>query len=98
MGTVTNTRRMSAKIQRTIRHPAGPLMLVRNLLEMQMADEPDDRDAECDHQHQKNDPAFASFFPERFSAAARSAFVPPARVLERNRNIAPGAASTRAGH
>ena len=87
---------MSAKIQRRIRHPAGPLILVRNLLEMQMADEPDDRDAERDHQYQKNDPAFASFFPERFSPAVRSAFVAPPFVLECHRNIEAAAPFTRA--
>ena len=87
---------MSAKIQRTIRQPAGPLILVRNLLEMQMADQPDDRDTERDHQHEKNYSAFAPFFPERFSPAVRPSFVAPALVLECDRNIKPAPPFTRA--
>jgi hypothetical protein len=29
-----------------------------------MTDQPDDRDAERDHEHKKNNSAFAPFFPE----------------------------------
>src|SRR5437763_13598792 len=66
-------------------------------LEMQVADEPDDRDAERYHQHQENDPAFAPFFPQRLSPAVRSSFIAPASVLERDRNIQPAPAFARPG-
>ena len=58
-------------------------------LKMQMAHQPDDRQPEGDHQHEKNDPALPPFFPERFPAATGAAFVSPAGVLERDRNIEP---------
>ena len=92
-----NTSKTNAKIQRRIRHPAAPLIEVRNLLKMQMADEPDDRHAKRDHQHQKNYSAFAPFFPKRFSSATGSSFVAPAFILERDRNIEPAASFARAG-
>src|SRR5205807_10053453 len=62
------------------------------VLEMQVADEPDDRDAERYHQYQENNSAFAPFFPQRLSPAVRSSFIAPASVLERDRNIQPAPA------
>ena len=60
-----------------------------------MAHQPDDRQSQRDHQHEKNNPAFAPFLAQRFPAAAGATFVPPAGVLQRDRNIEPAPPFTR---
>src|SRR5204862_4108513 len=57
--------------------------------------QPDDRQSQRDHQHEKNDPAFAPFLTQRFPPAAGATFVPPAGVLQRDRNIEPASPFTR---
>jgi len=57
-----------------------------------MAHQPDDGDTERNHQNKKNDPAFAPFLPQRDAPAPDVAVVPPALVLERDRDIQPAAA------
>lgn len=62
-----------------------------------MAHQPDHGDTKRDHQHEKDDPAFAPFFPQRDAPPADAAIVTPAFVLQCNRNIEPAAAFTGAG-
>jgi len=59
---------------------------------MQMAHQPDDREAERDDEDEKDDSAFAPFFPKRSALSAGAAIVSPAFVLQRDGNIQPAAA------
>ncbi|MEY2575591.1 MAG: hypothetical protein QOF80_1078 [Verrucomicrobiota bacterium] len=56
-----------------------------------MAHQPDDGQPEHDHQDKKDDSAFAPFLAQRFAASAGAAIVPPAGILQRDRNIEPAA-------
>src|SRR5947209_16852152 len=64
---------------------------------MQMADEPDNREAERDHENQKNDSAFPSLFAQGNAPSSDAAVVAPALVLKRDGNIKPAAALAGAG-
>jgi hypothetical protein len=64
---------------------------------MEMTHQPDDRQPKRDHQDQKNYSSFPPFFSERSAAATGAAVVSPTFVLQRDRNIQPAAAFTRAG-
>ena len=59
---------------------------------MQMADEPEDRETERDHENQKNNSAFPPFFPQGNTPPADAAIVAPAFVLERHGDIEPAPA------
>ena len=64
---------------------------------MEMADQPDDRQTERDHQDQENDAAFPPFLAQRFASSAGAAVVSPAFILERDRNIQTAPPFTGAG-
>ena len=64
---------------------------------MQMADEPENREAERDHENQKNDSAFPSLFAQGNAPSSDAAVIAPALVLERDRDIKPAAALAGAG-
>jgi len=64
---------------------------------MQMADEPENREAERDHENQKNDSAFPSLFAQGNASSSDAAVIAPALVLERDRDIKPAAAFAGAG-
>lgn len=65
-------------------------------LEMEMTHQPDDQQRQRDYQNQKNDPAFAPFFAQRFPAATSPAHVSPPFVLERDGNVEAAPAFRRA--
>ena len=64
---------------------------------MQMADEPENREAKRDHENQKNDSAFPSLFAQGNAPSSDAAVIAPALVLKRDRNIKPAAAFAGAG-
>lgn len=64
---------------------------------MEMADEPDDRDTERNHENKKNNPALAPFLAHRNTTTAGAVIVAPAFVLERDRNIQAAASFAGAG-
>src|SRR3954447_21342562 len=74
----------------------SPVLAMGLNLKPKMADEPDHRQAERDNQNQENNPALASFLPQRLPSAGTTPDVTPF-VLESDRNIEAAPPLTGAG-